>query len=112
MFLQVDAPAPELPGGYGMALVQTLLALLGVCVLAWVVLRALSQRGFAARAGGRIQVIERVHLDPKRTLWLLRVDEKELLVGAGDSGPPVLLGEIGETEREADAGLRAPIKDD
>jgi hypothetical protein len=101
LFLQADAVPPELPGGYGMALVQTLFALLGVCILAWVVLRALAQRGFGVRASsGRIQVLERVHLDAKRTLWLVKVGEKVLLVGAGDGGAPVVLGHVEDADRE------------
>lgn len=103
MFLQVDAVPPELPGGYGMALIQTLLALLGVCVLAWVVLRALAQRGFGARMGsGRVQVLERISLDGKRTLWLLKVGEKALLVGAGDTGAPRLIAEVRDGEANDD----------
>jgi len=39
MLLQATDAAAELPGGYGLALLQALLALGAVCVLAWSVLR-------------------------------------------------------------------------
>lgn len=104
--MQADAVPPELPGGYGMALIQTLFALLAVCVLAWVVLRALAQRGFVGRTkGGRIQVLERTHLDAKRTLWLVEVGEKVWLMGAGDTGAPVLLGEVRDDSKKSSIDL-------
>lgn len=87
--------AQELPGGYGIALLQTLFALAGVCVLAWVVLRWGARRGFGMGAlGGRVRVLERVALDPRRTLYIVKVGERVLLLGAGDGGSPALITEI------------------
>lgn len=93
--LQAGEPATELPGGYGAALLQTLLALAVVCVLAWVVLKWASRRGFAFGAGGRrVKVLERVALDPRRTLYLVEVGGKVLLLGAGDGASPRLISEL------------------
>ncbi|MDQ3035193.1 MAG: flagellar biosynthetic protein FliO, partial [Myxococcota bacterium] len=96
LLLQASAEAPaELPGGYGITLLQTLLALGAVCLLAWVVLRWAAQRGLGIGATGtRVRVIERVPLDARRTLWLVQLGEKVLLIGAGDSAPPALLAEL------------------
>jgi flagellar biosynthetic protein FliO len=85
----------DLPGGYGVALVQALLALAAVCILAWTVLRWSAGRGLGSLGGGqRIQVIERAHLDARRTLYLVKIGERAFLVGAGDTGAPSLLAEI------------------
>ncbi len=89
----------DLPGGYGVALLQTLLALLAVCVLAWVVLRWGVRRGVGLGLGrGRVRVLERVALDPRRALYLVRVADKVLLIGAGDGAAPAVLAEVDPAE--------------
>lgn len=96
----LQAAQAELPGGYGAALLQALLALGGVCVLAWVVLRFGARRGFGVGAGrgGRVTVLERVALDPRRSLYLVKVGERVLLLSAGDGGAPALVAELAENE--------------
>jgi flagellar biosynthetic protein FliO len=89
----------DLPGGYGVALLQALLALLAVCILAWTVLRWSAGRGLGSLGGGqRIEVIERAHLDARRTLYLVKIGDRAFLVGAGESGAPSLLAEIPASE--------------
>jgi flagellar biosynthetic protein FliO len=93
--LQTSERVSHVPSGYGVALLQTLLALAAVCILAWVVLRWSAQRRlFGAGGGERVRVLERVHLDPRRALYLVKVGEKVLLLGAGDNGAPALLTEV------------------
>lgn len=102
--LQTAAPHDaELPGGYGWALLQAALSLLGVCILAWLVLRWASRRGFGVgKRGGRMEVLERLPLDPRRSLHLVRVGDKVLVIGTGDGAPSVLaemaLDELPEPE--------------
>lgn len=83
-----------MPGGYGVALLQTLLALGAVCVLAWVVLRWTARRGLGLGAGRRVKVMERVPLDGRRALYLVEVGGRVLLLGAGDSSAPAVLAEL------------------
>ncbi|RZO47765.1 MAG: flagellar biosynthetic protein FliO [Sandaracinaceae bacterium] len=85
------------PGGYGVALLQTLLALAAVCILAWVVLKWSSRRGLGL-SGRRVKIIERVPLDGRRSLYLIEVAGRVLLVGAGDQGAPSVLAEIDPEE--------------
>ena len=60
LFLQTSTHASDLPGGYGVALVQALLALVAVCILAWTVLRWSAGRGLGALGGG-----QRIHVRAK-----------------------------------------------
>jgi len=67
-------------------LLVTLLVFLAVILLAWLAARWLMRRmyGPGATGGGRIRVVERVPLEPRKTLYLLEAGEKYLLVGATD----------------------------
>ncbi len=97
--LQAAADSPELPGGYLMDLLRALLALAAVCLLAWVALRWASRFGFGKGGqGGRIEILERVALDPRRSLYLVKLGDRVLLVGAGDGGAPSLIKELDESE--------------
>ncbi len=85
----------DLPGGYGVALIQTLVALAAVCVLAWVVLKWSARRGLGTVGQGkRVKVIERVPLDARRSLYLVEVGDKVLLLGAGEGSAPEVLTEV------------------
>lgn len=78
-----------------MVVVRTLLALVGVCALAWVVLTLLSRRGIGvAKRSGRLQVLERVALSPRRQLYLVRADERVLLLGGSETGALSVLVEL------------------
>ncbi|MAQ17578.1 MAG: flagellar biosynthetic protein FliO [Sandaracinus sp.] len=93
IFLLQTAPA-ELPGGYGWELARAGLSLVAVCVIAWVILRWASKRGLgASKPGQRMEVLERLPLDPRRSLHLVRVGERILVVGTGE-GAPTLLTEL------------------
>jgi flagellar biosynthetic protein FliO len=91
----LQAGGEPISSGYGVALLQALFALAAVCLLAWVIVRWGARRGFGLGAGGRrVRVLERVPLDARRALYLVRVGDKVLLVGAGDTGAPAVLSEI------------------
>lgn len=78
-------PPPPAVDGYGLALVQTLLALGAVCALAWVGLRVALRGGLLRAHGRHITVLERTALGPRRALYLVRVGERVLLLGASDA---------------------------
>jgi flagellar biogenesis protein FliO len=92
------------------SVLRVLLALAGVSALAWVVLAVFARRGLGAFAGGlgrapgRLRVLERVALSPRRQLYLVQVDSRVFLVGTGEAGPPALIAEL---DNAADRSLRA-----
>ena len=91
------ATAGEGPGLLGSVL-RTLFALVGVCALAFVVLSWLARRGIGVSGrtrSGRIEVLERVALAPRTSLYVVRVDGRELLVGSGEAGGLSLITELG-----------------
>jgi flagellar biogenesis protein FliO len=85
------------------SVLRVLLALIGVSGLAWVVLSVLARRGLLGGVGrtpGRVRVLERVALSPRRQLYLVQADARVFLLGAGEAGPPSLIAEL-----EAEPGL-------
>mgnify|MGYP000946430947 CR=1 FL=1 len=84
-------------GGVGLLLFETFLALVGVCLLAVVVLRWAAGRGLGAAGRGRaIAVLDRVALDARRSIVVVRVPGRLLLLGVGEGGAPTLLTELDE----------------
>lgn len=74
---------------------RALIALIGVCLLAWVSLSWLSRRGFVGSGGGaRLKLIERLALSPRRQLYLVQADSREFLLAAADGGPISVIAEL------------------
>ena len=77
---------------YGDLLVTSLVVLGGVCVAAFVVVRLVGR--FLAtgrvRGGHLLDVVARVPLEPRRSLYVVAVAGKTLLVGTSEMGLSVL----------------------
>jgi flagellar protein FliO/FliZ len=79
-------------------LVQTLIALAAVCGLAYLIFRVVLPRlQVGQNQGGMIRVIERVGVDSKRSLLVVEVAGKWLLIGVSESGVQ-LVSELNETD--------------
>jgi flagellar protein FliO/FliZ len=86
---------PEAPSGYGWLLLRSLLALAAVCLLVYVVLRFLSRRVPGTATGTPLmRIVARLPLEPRRSLYLVEVAGRYLLVGLGENGSPATLAEI------------------
>lgn len=114
---QATDELPQGTGGFGAQLARTSLALLIVCVAAWWLVRYAARRGMlgASARGRHMTVIERVALDPRRALHLVRVGKRVLVLGASDEGLRTLAelaaDELELDERETDAAPdEAPAK--
>lgn len=84
---------------YGDLLVTSLLVLGGVCVAAYVAVRVFGRLLATGRARGAhlLDVVARVPLEPRRSLYVVEVAGKTLLVGTSEMGLSVLT--------ELDAGV-------
>ena len=81
--------------GYLWDFTRGVLALLGAGALVWLLLRALQQRGFG-RSDGPVRVVQRVVLEPRKALYVVRAGDKTLLIGCADGAAPALLTELPE----------------
>lgn len=88
---------------YGVQLLQTLGALLIVCVLAFLALRFAASRGLGQLGGKRLALVASLPLGPRQRLAIVQVDGRELLVGVADSGVTLL-----QTLPESPADANAP----
>lgn len=74
---------------------RSVLALLGAGALVWLLLRGLQQRGLG-RSDGPVRVLQRVVLEPRKALYVVRAGDKTLLIGCADGAAPAVLAELPE----------------
>jgi flagellar biogenesis protein FliO len=97
-------------GGVIWPVARALIALIGVCLLAWVTLLWLSRSGRrellgagwfsgAAPAAARLKLIERLALGSHHRLYLVQADERVFLLGAAESGGVSLIAELSSTQK-------------
>ncbi|HUJ57244.1 MAG TPA: flagellar biosynthetic protein FliO [Kofleriaceae bacterium] len=93
---------------YGDLLITSLLVLGAVCVAAFVAVRLFGRLLATGRSRGAhlMDVIARVPLEPRRSLYVVEVAGKALLVGTSEMGLSVL-SELDAGEVRARAGERA-----
>jgi flagellar biosynthetic protein FliO len=84
-----EEPVPGLSGGdIGPTLLQLAGALLLIIIIIYLSVWLMKKYsgGKIAGGGNLISIVERRHLAPKQALYLIKVGEKHLLIGASDSG--------------------------
>jgi flagellar biosynthetic protein FliO len=93
--------------------VQTILALGFVCLLAYVVLRVVLPRLNVGTAGrSMVNVIDRTALDQRRSLYVIEVTGRWLLIASSEGGVQLISELDAETaEREAAATSAAGVSD-
>src|SRR2546421_13050879 len=86
---------------YGDLLITSLLVLGGVCVAAYVAVRVFGRLLATGRTRGAhlLDVVARVPLEPRRSLYVVEVAGKTLLVGTSEMGLAVLSELDGEEVR-------------
>jgi flagellar protein FliO/FliZ len=87
----VEAP------GFGSAMAAVFVSLALVCLAAYALLRWLGSLGLGRSPVGPIRVISRCPLEPRRSVYLLEVGGRYLLVGAAEGGLG-LLAELDSAE--------------
>ena len=112
-------PLADVPS-YGTALVRMVIALVVVVVLLVIALKVLQRvmRGRVATTSrtGALQVVDRIQLEPGRSLHLIRIGEQYLLVSSGEAGISLIadqsLDHAALRARLADAGRPATAADE
>jgi flagellar protein FliO/FliZ len=85
-------PGTGAAASYGDLLVTSLVVLVGVCVAAFVIVKVLGRFLATGRVRGAhlLDVVARVPLEPRRSLYVVEVAGKTLLVGTSEMGLSVL----------------------
>ena len=93
--------------GYGDMLVTSLIVLGAVCLAAFVVVRVVGRllATGRVRGGHLLDVVARVPLEPRRSLYVVAVAGKTLLVGTSEMGLSVL-SELDGAEVRAQVAAR------
>jgi len=93
--------------GYLWDFARSVLALLGAGALAWLLLRALAQRGLG-KTEGPVRVVQRIPLEAQRALYVVRAGDKTLLIGCGQGASPSLIAELPDASGTAQPSEGAP----
>jgi len=99
-------------GGLLYPVARALIALVGVCLLAWVSLLWLARRGMPgwrffggpAQGASRLALIERLALGPRQRVYLVQADSRLFLLGSGEGGALSLIAELGTTTQPKPGG--------
>jgi flagellar biosynthetic protein FliO len=89
-------------------LVQTFLVLAFVCALAWVILRVLSRHSNRFAQNSMMQIVDRIPLDQRRSIFIVKVAGRWLVIGSSEGGVELITELDPEAaEREAEESTRA-----
>ncbi|MEY4511855.1 MAG: hypothetical protein RLZZ450_3977 [Pseudomonadota bacterium] len=101
---RVDADA----GSAVFSALQAVAALLLVLAVVWYARRFLLGGGLVGKRGERMKVEERLGLDLRNALLIVRVDERRLLLATSDHGPARLIAELAPGAAVLTDGVRLP----
>lgn len=90
-------------GAYGGYIVQTFVTLLAVCAIAYAVLYGARRFGLG-RPRGPISLVGQLPLDARRSIYLVKVADQVIVVGASEAG----FTKLGELPADKAALLEAP----
>jgi len=75
---------------FALSLLITVFALVAVLALAWLSIKAFASVSKSNLKGGRIKLLQSLPLGSRERLALIRLDDKELLIGVTASGITLL----------------------
>lgn len=109
--VQVDAggEAPQFDSGTSLLwmMFQTIFVLAFMCALAYVALRVLPRRAGGVSLSSMVQIVDRVPLDQRKSLYVVKVAGQWLLIGSSEAGLH-LISELDPkvAEQEAELAVR------
>lgn len=91
------APTPEPSLDFSWLFIKVVLAMIVVCVVAYLGIKYLLPKASFIKKSNRseIEVLERFPLEPKKNLYILKVENRRILVGTTENSVNSLL-ELGE----------------
>ena len=92
--------AQETSVSYGVLILQTFAVLVLIGAMAWAFVRFVAPRLGMGTRGSRMKILERLPLEPRRSLYLVEVDGKSILVGVSE-GSIRLLTEVHQPVADA-----------
>lgn len=95
-----ETVAPRVaPSGYGALLFQLVIVVVGVCLLAYLILRFGVKRFLVpdSTEEGAMEVVARLPLEPRRSVVVVRVGSRHIIVGSSENGLSSL-GELSDEE--------------
>ena len=69
------------PSGYGWYLLQTVAVLAVICGAAWALVRFAGPRVRGSGTRTRMKILEKLPLEPRRSIYLVEVDRETVMVG-------------------------------
>lgn len=92
----MSAPLDATPSSLAwLSVLQALLALGALLALAWFGRRALLRGSLLGRRHGQLELEERLGIDLRNALVIVRVEDRRLLLATSDHGPARLITELG-----------------
>lgn len=91
-------------------LLQTLLVLGFICLLAYVLLRLLGRHSSLVSSNSMVEIIDRIPLEQRKTLYVIKVTGRWLLIGSSEAGVQLISeldGKTAEQESTRALGERA-----
>jgi flagellar protein FliO/FliZ len=102
---EAGCTVPAVTSPIGDYLVESLLVLLVIVALAALVLTVARRAGFGQGRGlGSVELVARLPLEPRRSVYVVRVLDQVLIIGASEAG----LSKLGELPESAVSALRGP----
>ncbi|MCP4673946.1 MAG: flagellar biosynthetic protein FliO [Deltaproteobacteria bacterium] len=69
---------------YGIFILETLVALAAIALAAWGAVRIARARMGSRGETGRLRIIERLPLEPRRAVYLIEADGRTMLIGSSE----------------------------
>ncbi|MCP4604950.1 MAG: flagellar biosynthetic protein FliO [Proteobacteria bacterium] len=90
IMLLTQQPIVQSWQNYAIFILETMVALAVIALAAWVVVRVGRTRFGRGGKSSRMRVVERLVLEPRRSVYLIEVDGRTMLVGTGEGSVQLL----------------------
>ena len=97
----------DIASGYGLFILETLIALAVIAFAGWAVVRFSGQRLLQGQKNRRMRLVERLVLEPRRAIHLVELDGETLLIGTSEHSVR-LLKKVRSSDHFPASGTQSP----